>query len=248
MPMALEVLRKLGLSGGEVRVYSALLDSGPSPVHRIHEKTGIERRNIYDILNKLIERGLATYVAENKKRFFHLAPPSRILGYIREKKHGLDEIKKEVENEIPSILKKFNAGKPEINAEIFRGREGVKTVWEDMLNCKENYWIGSGRYIPKILPHFFAGWNRRRIQSRVKWFNLMRAELRGEIKKPFRLEYLKFLPKEFSGNPTAVSIYGNKVANFLFEEKALFAIVIENKEIAENYRRYHKYLWDNVAK
>ncbi len=55
------------------------------------------------------------------------------------------------------------------------------------------------------------------------------------------------LPKEFSGNPTVICIFGNKVVNFILD-KELFAFVIECKELADNYRRYHKYLWNNVAK
>ncbi len=61
------------------------------------------------------------------------------------------------------------------------------------------------------------------------------------------LEDIKFLPKEFSGNPTVIGIYGNKVTNFIFGDE-FFAFVIESKELAENYKRYHKYLWDKVAK
>ena len=60
------------------------------------------------------------------------------------------------------------------------------------------------------------------------------------------LEEVRFLPKEFSGNPAVVGIFGNKVVNFLFTED-FFAFVIESKEIAENYGAYHKYLWNNVA-
>jgi hypothetical protein len=59
-------------------------------------------------------------------------------------------------------------------------------------------------------------------------------------------EEIRFLPEEFSGNPSVVCIYGNKVVNFMFGAE-LFAFVIESSEIAENHRRYHKYLWDKVA-
>ena len=243
--MALEILRKIGLSEGEIKVYSALLDLGISPLNKVHEKTGIERRNIYDILNKLIERGLITYSVENKKRVFQISHPNKIIGYIEEKKHNLDETEKEIIKEIPSLTEKFNFKRPLINAEIYRGNEGVKAVWEDMLNYKAVYWIGSGRYVPKMLPHFFANWNKRRIELKVKWYNLLRYELRREI-KPMPLEYVKFLPKEFSGNPTVIGVYGDKVVNFLFGDY-FFAFLIENKGLAENYRLYHKYLWDNVA-
>ena len=243
--MALEILRKIGLSDGEIKVYSSLLDLGKAPLNKIHEKTGIERRNIYDILNKLIERGLVTYIKENKRRLFEISHPNKIIGYVEEKKHELDITKQEIEKELPSIIEKYNFKKPDINAEIFRGIEGVKAVWEDMLNYKEVCWIGSGRYVPKRLPIWFSNYNRRRVKQKVKWLNLMRNEMKKEIKKPLEFEQIKFLPKEFSGNPTAIGIYGNKIVNFLLGED-FFAFVIENKEIAENYKKYHKFLW-NIA-
>jgi sugar-specific transcriptional regulator TrmB len=245
--MELEILRKIGLSEGEIRIYSALLDAGSSPVRRIHEMTGIERRNIYDILNKLIERGLVTYITEKKKRLFQISHPSSIVGYIEEKKHGLDTTRIEIEGHMPFLIEKFKAKRPEINAEVFRGWDGVKAVWEDMLNYKEVCWIGSGRYLPRKLPHFFQNWNRRRIRLGVKWINLMRAEIRNEREKPFQLEEMRFLPPEFSGNPTVIAIFGDKTTNFIFGDE-IFAFVIESRKLAENYRRYHKYLWDNVAK
>ena len=243
--MELEILRKIGLSNGEITLYSALLETGRAPVNKIHEKTGIERRNIYDILNKLIERGLITYIMENKRRLFQITHPTRIIGYLEEKKHDLEITEKEIKKEIPQLIGKFNLTKPETNSEIYRGYEGVKAVWEDMLNYKENCFIGSGRYVPKALPHWFANWNRRRIKLKVKWYNIFRHEFRNQV-KPFPYEYQKFLPKEFSGNPAAIVIYGNKTVNFMLG-KEFFAFVIESKDIAENYKKYHKYLWDNVC-
>ena len=134
-------------------------------------------------------------------------------------------------------------------AEIFRGKEGIKTVWDDMLatGAKETRWIGSGRYVPKAMPAYFKHWNERRVRQKTKWINLLRDDMRGEVIAPYTLEVLKFLPPEFSGNPIVICTYGNKVVNFQFGDP-LFAFVIGSKELAENYRRYHSYLWKNVAK
>jgi sugar-specific transcriptional regulator TrmB len=241
------LLREIGLSEGEIKVYSALLDIGRAPLNRIHEKTGIERRNIYDILNKLIERGLVTYVLENKRRFFQLSHPTKIVGYIEEKRLGLGKTKEALEKELPQIIEKFSAAKTEIGAEIFRGPEGIKAVWEDMLNHKGIYWLGSGRYVPKKFPSFFAQWNKKRIVKKIRIYNLLRQEMRREIGKPWQFESTRFLPKEFSGNPIVIAIWGNKLGNFLYGE-SLFAFVIESKELADSYRLYHKYLWEKVAK
>ena len=65
--MNLEILKRAGLSDGEIKVYEAILSIGTAPINKIHEKTGIERRNIYDIVNKLIKKGLINYTDENKK-------------------------------------------------------------------------------------------------------------------------------------------------------------------------------------
>lgn len=244
--MIQESFKKIGLSEGEIKIYNSLLELGSSPVNKIHEKTGIERRNIYDILNKLIERGLVSYIIENKRKSYTISHPNKIVGYIEEKKQELEKTKQEVNKDLPLIIKKFNSKKTEINAETYRGDEGIKAVWEDMLNYKEIYWIGSGRYVPKRFPHFFVNWDKRRVKKKIKFINLMRYELRKETKS-LSLEKLKFLPREFSGNPTVICIYGNKVVNFLYGEN-LFAFLIESKELADNYRDYHRYLWNNIAK
>ena len=244
--MELEILEKVGLSKGEIKIYKALLNLGNSSINKIHERTGIERRNIYDILNKLIEKGLVSYTNENKKRTFQVTDPKRIISYIQEKKDNLENIERGIIKEIPLLIKKIQTSKPKINAEVYRGFDGVKAVWEDMLNYKETYWIGSGRYVPKNLPTFFKSWNRRRVKLKVCWWDLFRNEFRNKIKL-YRYEKIKFLPAEFSGNPTVIAIYGNKVVNFIFG-KEVFAFVIESEELAENYKKYHKYLWDNVAR
>lgn len=244
--MDLKILRSVGISEGEIKVYNALLELGKASTNKIHEKTRIERRNIYDILNKLIERGLVTYIDENKHRTFYLSNPRKILSYIEEKKDILDNIKNKVSDIMPEILSSFESKKTDIRAEVYRGLEGIKAVWEDTLNHKETYWIGSGRYVPRRFPGFFNYWNKKRVAKKIVWYNLHRIEMKKEI-KPYQFEHLRFLPIEFSANPVVICIYGNKVVQFLYGE-TLFAFVIESKELSENYKAYHKFLWDNVAK
>lgn len=250
--MNLEVLRKLGFSEGEIKIYSAMLDLGATSINNIHEKVGIDRRNIYDILNKLIERGLVSYFDEDGKRIFRISNPEKIISYIEEKKAGLDEIKQEVNKILPEIKKEFGSKKEELKAEIFRGSEGMKAVWDDFLNYDVIYWIGSGMYVPLRFPAFWDDWNKRRMKSKVESYHLFRSDKQKDVKnrKGFdknKITDWRFLPKEFSGNPTVTVVYGNKVAQMLLGDN-INVFVITNKELAENYKKYHKYLWDNVAK
>ncbi len=239
--MTLNILKKIGLSKGEEIVYETLLELGASSLNMIHEKIGIERRNIYDILNKLIRRGLIVYTVENNKRVFNISHPNRILGYVEEEKLELDNLKQEILLEMPAILNKFNAKKNKISANIYRGKEGIKAIYEDLLNYKTHYFIGGGRYVMKNLPYFWEKFNIRRIKSKIKVYNLVREDIKEDV-KPLKYEHIKILPKSFNGGPNVIFIWGDKIANVLFADD-FFAFVIESESIADNYKRYHKFLW-----
>ena len=176
--MEFEKLRKIGLPDGEIKVYSTLLEIGLASVNDIHEKTGMDRRNIYDILNKLIERGFITYVIENNKKQFQAIHPNRIVDYIEEKERDLRKIKLEIKTEISSIAKIFESNKSEISAKVYKGKEGIKAVFEDMLNYPKNYFIGSGGYVVEKMPFFWNEYNKRRIKKGIKCYNLARGELK----------------------------------------------------------------------
>jgi HTH-type transcriptional regulator, sugar sensing transcriptional regulator len=244
--MNLEILKKIGLSDGEIKVYLALLEIGATSINNIHKKVGMDRRNIYDILNKLIEKGFISYIEENKKRTFKTTNPNKILSYIAEKKENLNDIEKEAKKIIPLMQTIFKTEKEELFSEIFRGSEGLKASWDDMLNYDAIYWIGSGNYVPDRYPAFWKDWDKRRAKRKIKSLHLFRFEKKNEVNKKLVKEY-KFLPKEFSGNATVTAIYGDKVSQMLFG-KNILVFVIKSKDLAENYKNYHKYLWNHVAK
>ena len=52
----------------------------------------------------------------------------------------------------------------------------------------------------------------------------------------------RFLPNEVCSY-AALRIYGNKVALMLFSEEQPIAVVIENKAIADGYRKYFEVMW-----
>src|SRR3989344_7966275 len=122
-------LKELGLTEGQISVYSAVLEKGISTLNNIHEKTGIERRNIYDILNKLIERGLISYTLEKGKRTYQCTHPNTLREEIHKKKAILDNLEKE----LPSIQEFYTLARPEIGAEVYRGNEAIKTLLHEIL-------------------------------------------------------------------------------------------------------------------
>ena len=77
-----EQLQQLGLTEGESKVYEALLSLGSSTVGPIVKKSGVAYSNIYEILNRLLEKGFVSFVTKEKTKYFQAAEPTRIKDYL----------------------------------------------------------------------------------------------------------------------------------------------------------------------
>src|SRR3989344_2652015 len=128
--MEIGVLKDLGLTDGEIRVYLALLEIGNSTAGRIIEKSKISPSKIYDVLNRLIDKGLVSYIIEGKTKHFRAAPPKNILNYIERRENELMQRKNEFRKIIPLLEAKKKAETSAFNAEIFEGVNGLITVFD----------------------------------------------------------------------------------------------------------------------
>ncbi len=247
--MELKELEVLGLSNGEIKVYSAILEIGITSLNNIQEKTGIERRNIYDILNKLIEKGLVSFVSEKGKRTYQCTHPNKILEEINTKESKIASLREQ----IPQIKELFNMSRPEINAEVFRGNESIKTLMNEILEYKESYWMGGNSFegysaVPKGLQLWFDTWMKRRIEQKHVMNDLVSygTNLKGLNPKnqlKHKKEYYNYcqLPKGIYV-PMVIVIFGNKVAQIVWSEQS-FAFIIESEKVKNSFTKYFNYFW-----
>jgi sugar-specific transcriptional regulator TrmB len=241
----MQELKSIGFTDGEAKVYMALLRSGPSGVNRIYETTKIHRRNIYDILNRLISRGLVTFVVEDKKRKFQITDPNRIGLFLGEQRKIIDEKEKTARILIPKLKKQFSSSRP-AEAEIYRGFEGIKTLWEDTLNYEEVLILGGGAYVYFKMPRYWISYNRKRVKKHVRMKILARREIRDVETLKEKFVESRLLPRELSGPPNVIWIYGNKVVNVLWTDTPV-AFVLSDKNISDSYRKYFQFLWKRSA-
>jgi sugar-specific transcriptional regulator TrmB len=243
--MKLESMKELGLSQGQISVYQAVLELGMSSLNGIQEKTGIERRNIYDILNKLIEKGLVTYTLEKGRRTYQCTHPNKIKEEITRKQKALEEL----EGNIPNLIDVFNESKPKIRAEVFRGNEAIKALLNEALEFKKTFWIGGNSGVEQYkLRYWFKKWMQRRVEMKRLMYDLVDygtflEDFRPEDIAKHKKEFYKYctLPKELR-SPMVILIFGNKVAQILWSDQP-FAFVIESKEVKESFMRYFNYFW-----
>ena len=235
--MDTSALKTIGLSAGEIKVYNAVLELGISSLQKIHDKVGIDRRNIYDILNKLIEKGLISYTIEKGKKTFQITHPNKILNYLEEKKQTIEDQEKEIKQVLPDLTKIFNEKKSDIRAEVFRGNEAMKAIFNEILEYDASYWIGGNSGVEDInLKYWFGHWMKKRVKMKKTLYDLVDYGTFLEGLEPEKIEehkknYYKRceLPKHLS-SPLIMVIYGNKVAQILWSKQS-FAFVLESKKI-----------------
>jgi len=236
------VLSEIGLTKNEVIVYTTLLKLGSALAGEVTSYSGIHRRNVYDSMQRLIEKGLASFVTINNRRWFKASDPSRLLVVVDEQKNRLERMRSDVEK----VVKDFRAlpvVKQQEEVLYFKGKEGIKTVYEDVLSIEEDYiGYGPGMQIDNLLKAYFKDYAHRRAKKKIHLKMIWDERSRGMYFTKTPLLESRFLPDDLCSH-AALRIYGNKVAIILYSDEQPIAVMIENKAIADGYRRYFEVMW-----
>jgi sugar-specific transcriptional regulator TrmB len=230
-----DMLKEMGLTDSETRVYLALLKLGPSLAGRISRETGIHRRNVYDITERLIKKGLIGYILKNNRRLFEAANPERFLDAMKEKEIEFQEA-------LPELKQLYTKTKEKQETNFYKGREGLKTVFQDQLeDNKEVLILGASHAAFDVLPFYFKWYDTDRVKKRIK----VRIIASEKLGKKIPLAEIRYLSQKYA-SPLAINIYKDKVAIILWKKEPL-AIVIKNIEIADSYKKYFELTW-KIAK
>ena len=243
-----EILKEIGLSPNEAKIYETLIRTGQENVQKISDKSKVHRRNVYDALNRLTEKGLVSESFIKGEKIFKAIEPTRLLDLLKEKEKKLNKI-------IPNLQKEYNKKPEEVEAYFYKGIEGFKNYLKLILETKKTvYFIGAKAFwLDERLQFFLPHFERERKRLGIKFKHLFDYEVKEQ--KPEILKIVgkpyKFLPKKYSSN-TAVDIFGPYVVTFvgvkpgkLFENPLMF--VLKDRILAEGYKKYFQFMWDKCA-
>src|SRR3989338_3456647 len=240
--MSTEELEEIGLTRNEAKIYLALIELGSASSSQIIQKTGFHRAIVYDLLEKLSARGLVGYVIQGRKKSFEATNPQRLLDILREKEERINSI-------LPRLLE-LSRFRSKLDVKIYKGREGIKTVYEDILRTAPKEWLsmGSGGETYQVLPFFLEQFHKKRIKAKINakglLLNTVKSKKRGLQIEKLELTTIKYLPKDLK-TPTVINIYNDKVTLYsVTAEQIPFVILIENKELSKSFREYFEWLWE----
>jgi HTH-type transcriptional regulator, sugar sensing transcriptional regulator len=248
--MLTEKLKKLGLTQGEAKVYEALTIIGPSKVGPIIKRSNIAASNIYEVLNRLSEKGLVSHIIREKTKIFSALPPKRLGEFLERKKEELQQSEQAIKQLIPSLMQLEAEEKNKLDAEVFIGNSSLRTaydiLYEDLRKSKEARYFYA--HDPSYSEYAYAFY-------RKEWprMNFKNVKIRGIADKSFkRTEFQKNLPKQMDERyvkfpvPGMIDIINDKIMITTWGPKPV-AILIHSKQVAENFKNYFESIW-KIAK
>ena len=233
-----EVLRNIGFDEKETEIYLALLKQGKSTVNNILKHTQIERRTIYDVLERLIQKGKVSFYEENNTKTYSAISPEIILEDLQQRQNEFKRI-------LPSLSKvQFNP--KEATVEVLKGVKGLRTIFLDVIKREKEHYV-FGDISPLVYEERYAIPTKQFLEAlkEKKLTEKVIYKEKDKITKIPKSDYRSV--KKDLVFPTPTMLYDDVVTQYIFTDP-LTVIKITSKEFFETHKKYFDYFWDLAKK
>lgn len=226
-----EILKSLGLSDKETKIYLSSLQLGSNLVQKIARFARLNRTSAYDLLKSLEQKGFVSYTIQSGKRLYQATQPNKIINMLKER-----------ESLVKKILPELNALSESVgkrpNVEVYVGKDGLKTIFENILaEAKTFSCIASKKHLFKLFQFYFPHFVDRRKKKGIK-VRIISESQPFDKKVPYKLIKKKI--------KTATWLYNGKIAMISLEEKEPIGILIDEKNFYETHKMMFDLLWKNL--
>lgn len=235
--MDTKLLEEIGLTPKEVDVYLALMQSKSSSIFNLMNRAKVSRKSIYEILQKLLDKGLVSYTIQDNKKIFEAVSPERLVEIVKEKEANIQSM-------LPELMKRYQKNEKDVKVEVFLGTEGMKTASNYVLKEKKNFYVlaNEGKifdFLKYYMPQF---------QKKAKMFGIRGDVIYSESARDKKLltpveNNIRFVPDKYS-SPMSITIYGDNVNILIYSENNPIAIHLKSKDIAQSFMHYFNLMWD----
>lgn len=125
----IEILQQIGLTNAQAVIYLALLEIGQCQVGKIIESTSLQSSVVHNNINKLVEKGLVTYIRIGKIKKYNAADPEIFDKLIEEKQKKLDYQQNVIKKNLPRLKLIRESSVRKANVEVFEGKRGFKSAY-----------------------------------------------------------------------------------------------------------------------
>lgn len=243
-------LTQLGLTNSEIKVYFALLELETSTSGKIIKKAKITHSKIYNILEKLIEKGLVSYIIKNNVKHFQATEPENLIRILEKKELEIKQQKQEIKKIIPIIKEKRKLKKDKQEATVYEGIKGMRSAYQVVLNTMkkgETYRVLHVIDQPlqqKEVSLFYKQYHRERAKKGINVKFIGHKKEKELVLKNFNQpkSELRLTNEAF---PIGVVIFKNYTLTTIWGENPT-AILVKSESNYNYYKKYFDHLWDKL--
>lgn len=240
------MLEEFGLTKNESKVYTTLLRLKQAKITAISSKSRLYTKNVYDSLEKLIEKGLVSSITEKNQKIFIAESPEKLKYLLQEKTQKLDSI-------LPSLIGMYSLMPDTKNVSTFHGREALQKRLSDIEESKSHIvrvfaptelgFVENNKSHIINLRRSLKKFNRKihliEIDTKIARNNskVFDKGWKGIVKR-------KFYPFKKS-SMVNWTVAGDLFSICLFDEEMLY-IRIKSKIVSESFKEYFDALWENI--
>lgn len=227
--MEITILKKIGLSDKEIKVYLKLLENGASSVRTLAEAADLNRGTAYDILKNLQTAGLVSFYHQDTKQKFVAEEPEKLLKLIKDKEQEITDAKEKINELIPELKSLQDKDGQRPVTKFYEGKNGIKFILDDILAAMKNeinkeYYVYSAVGVREDVYSAYPEFNSKRIKNKIiaktislsvggstygfderKWLHTEKND-QGMTYILIYAGRCAFIARDLSGNPVGVII------------------------------------------
>ena len=246
--MEYAALRAIGLTESEIKVYLALLSLGSTTSGPLTDKSRVARSKIYEVLERLMGKGLVSYIIKQKTKYYQAEDPARIQQYLDQREQEFKQQRGEINNLLPQLQLQKQLAKKPAEAQIYKGFKGIQTVHEHMYQQlkrgEDFFYLGIPSQQKKEHHLYWQRDHKRREKAGISSRALFSQKTDRKIlqnRNSYRFSEARYLPFPIE-TPAWIMGYGDVTVIGLQSDEGM-AIEIHNPQIAESFRQYFETFW-----
>ena len=240
------LLQQIGLTSGESEVYLALLEIGSTSTGKIIRQSKVHASKVYPILDRLIDKGLVSFIKQGKKKIYTANPPTTLLSYLDKREQEIADLKKSAQEFVKELSAKAFSHASE--ATVYLGIKGLRTASEKMYyKLKKGgvlYYLGIPAYQPKEQHIYWQKEHTKRVEHGIKVRLLFNSDTHSAILKnrnSYKGSEARYMPTDIK-TPALFGIYADVVLVML-QHPEVITVEIVNQHIAKSFKAYFDEFW-----
>ena len=253
-------LENNGFTDKEALIYVSLLELGGGFPSRVAQYSGIKRATAYDVLTALSIRGLINEIERKNKLFYQIEKPEKVLKYTQNQANKAQDAVNNMKELIPEISSLFNSFKNNSKVTYYEGVDGIKSMYEDILNVTKPYKMLIYSKANDLVPYgiserFIKEYMEKKIRLGITTDMLVpdtgknRKHIDFYTKNTPEKFYptVKYIaPEKFDFNGEIMIDGDSKIAIINYGENKLIGVMMEDKAINKMMRVIFELSWNST--